>query len=112
MENSFTVPPDYQQSFQRLLPYMAHGLRNDPQCLEAVVLYLKLGGEKLARIAIDAFNQSHRLQNAQLQRKRLEEALLADLEKLEEDEEVGEDEEDEETHNETPEPGDDDLPDY
>jgi len=90
MESSFTIPQELNYSFQRLTPYMTPRLRNDEQSLEAIVLYLKLGGEKLARIAIDAYNQTHRLQDAADQKLRLEETLLA---KQMEDEESDEDEE-------------------
>lgn len=90
MDTNFTVPNEYQESFQRLLPHMVAGLRNDPHGLEAIYLYLKLGGEKLARIAIDAYNQTHRLKNAQMQKLRLEEALMA--EQLDEAEENEDDE--------------------
>lgn len=95
MDSTFTVPNDYQESFQRLIPHMVAGLRNDPQSLEAIYLYLKLGGEKLARIAIDAYNQTHRLKNAQMQKLRLEEALMAE----QMDESEGEEDEDEELEN-------------
>ncbi|MFZ1986215.1 MAG: hypothetical protein WAU91_17515 [Desulfatitalea sp.] len=91
MDTNFTVPSEFRESFQRLLPHMVAGLRNDPQGLEAIYLYLKLGGEKLARIAIDASNQTHRLKNAQMQKLRLEEALMAEqLEEAEEEEEEDE----------------------
>lgn len=91
MDTNFTVPNEYQESFQRLLPHMVAGLRNDPRGLEAIYLYLKLGGEKLARIAIDAYNQTHRLKNAQMQKLRLEEALMAEqMEESEEDEDEDE----------------------
>ena len=87
METNFTVPHEYKESFQRLTPHMVAGLRNDPQGLEAIYLYLKLGGEKLARIAIDAYNQTHRLKNAQMQKLRLEEALMAEqMDEVEEEE--------------------------
>lgn len=90
MEKEFTILPEHRVSFQRLLPHMVTGLRNDPQELEAIYLYLKLGGEKLARIAIDAFNQTHRLKNAQMQKLRLEQALMAEQREAQEE---GEDEE-------------------
>jgi hypothetical protein len=90
MENAFTVPPEFRESFQRLLPYMSAGLRNDPQEIEAIFLYLKLGGEKLARIAIDAFNQTHRLKNAQMQKMRLEQALTSEPTENGEDEDEDE----------------------
>jgi hypothetical protein len=104
METNFTVPNEYQESFHRLTPHMVAGLRNDPQSLEAIYLYLKLGGEKLARIAIDAYNQTHRLKNAQMQKLRLEEALMA--EQLDESEE-NEDDEDALGNKEEGEEGDD-----
>ncbi|MBI5897557.1 MAG: hypothetical protein HZB24_16605 [Desulfobacterales bacterium] len=91
MGTNVTVPDEFQESFRRLLPHMVAGLRNDPQGLEAIYLYLKLGGEKLARIAIDAYNQTHRLKNAQMQKLRLEEALMAEqMEESEEDEDEDE----------------------
>ena len=77
MESNFTIPQELQMSFQRLIPYMSPGLRNDEQGLTSVLLYLKLGGERLARIVIDAYNQTHRLQEVAEQKLRLEETLLA-----------------------------------
>ena len=104
MDTTFTVPNEYQESFHRLTPYMVAGLRNDPQSLEAIYLYLKLGGEKLARIAIDAYNQTHRLKNAQMQKLRLEEALMAEQIG---DSEESEDDEDGLENKEVREPGED-----
>ncbi len=87
MDSTFTIPNEYHEPFQRLVPHMVAGLRNDPQSLEAIFLYLKLGGEKLARIAIEAYNQTHRLKNAQMQKLRLEEALMAEqMDESDEDE--------------------------
>lgn len=94
MQNTFTIPEDLRLPFQRLLPYMSPGLRSDQNGLEAILLYLKLGGEKLARAAIDAYNQTLRLKTAELQKLRLEEALLADrLEDSDDDDDEDEDEE-------------------
>jgi hypothetical protein len=73
---------------------MAPRLRNDEQSLEAVLLYLKLGGEKLARVAIDAYNQTYRLQAVAEQKLRLEETLLAKQMAEEEEQEEDEDDED------------------
>lgn len=95
MEATFTVPEELQSSFQRLLPHMTAGLRNDPEGLESVLLYLKLGGERLARIAIDAYNQTDRLKNAELQKQRLEEAMLAEQLDSSEDDEDDDDLDDE-----------------
>jgi len=97
MESNFTVPQELQMSFQRLIPYMSPALRKDVQGLEAILLYLKMGGERLARIAIDAYNQTHRLKDAAEQKLRLEETLLAkQLEDEADDEDEEDDEEDEE----------------
>ncbi len=92
MESNFTVPQELQMSFQRVIPYMSPGLRKDEQGLEAILLYLKLGGERLARIAIDAYNQTHRLKDAAEQKLRLEETLLA--KQLEDEADEDDDDED------------------
>ena len=96
MESNFTIPQELQMSFQRLIPYMSPGLRSDEQGLASVLLYLKLGGERLARIVIDAYNQTHRLQDVAEQKLRLEEMLLAKQMADEADENDGDDEEEEE----------------
>lgn len=94
METEFNIPQELKLSYQRLLPYMVNAVRSDLQSQEAILLYLRLGGEKLARIAIDAYNQTHRMEAAKLQKLRLEEAMLAD--QMDESEDEDEDEEDEE----------------
>ncbi len=78
MDPIFMIPPDNPNALQRLMPYMMPELRNDPQNLAAILLFFKLGGDKLARIAIDAFNQTQRLKNAQALKLRLKASLLDD----------------------------------
>lgn len=78
MDTTLSIPPDIQTAMQRLQPYMSTDLRNDPGNLKAIALFLKLGGEKLARIAIDAHNQTYRMRNAQAQRLRLKQSMLND----------------------------------
>lgn len=92
MDQSFSLPQELQTSFQRIMPYMSARLRNDQQSIEAIALYLKLGGERLARIAIDAYNQTHRLQDAADQKLRLEETLLAKQMENENDDDEDEEE--------------------
>ena len=106
MTEPFTIPDNYHQSFRRLFPYLDGSLQNDQQVLGALLLFLKIGGEKLARIAIDAFNETHRLNEAQMKRLLREEAMLR--ENIDEDEEQEEEETDERNEDE----GEDDLPDY
>ena len=98
METEFTIPQELRLSYQRLLPYMVNAVRGDIHCQEAILLYLKLGGEKLARIAIDAYNQTYRLEAAKLAKLRLEEALMADQmdDSDEDDEDEDEGDEDDE----------------
>lgn len=107
MELKPTIPPETRQSLQRLMPYMSQELRNDPQRLEAILLFFKLGGDKLARIVIDAYNQTQRLQKVQEQRMRLRAEMLDALEEAEKDEDDdGEDDDDDDAVD------DDDLNDY
>lgn len=108
MEQSFTLPQELQTSFQRIMPYMSARLRNDQQSIEAIALYLKLGGERLARIAIDAYNQTHRLQDAADQKLRLEETLLAkQMENENDDDDDEEEEEGAENNSENDDPDND-----
>ena len=96
METEFTIPQELRLSYHRLLPYMVNAVRSDLQSQEAILLYLKLGVEKLARIAIDAYNQTYRMEAAKLQKLRLEAALLADqMEEADDDEDENESEDSE-----------------
>lgn len=93
MDSAFSVPNEYRVSLQRLYPHMPAFLRNDARAQEAICLYLKLGGEKLARCAIDAYIQTHRLKTAENQKKLRAEALLAEQNETD-GEESAEDDED------------------
>ena len=76
MNYNIDIPDEYKNSFQRLIPYFPSALREDPKALESILLYMKVGGERLARIAIDAFKQNQHLSDAETQ-KRLREAALS-----------------------------------
>ena len=91
MDDHFTIPEEYEASFRRILPYLMAPMQKNNQILESLLLYLKLGGEKMARIAIDALNVSQRLQDAEVKKQLREQELLNDN-----DQEDLEDEEDEE----------------
>ena len=65
MADQFTIPEEFDTSIRRIFPYLAAPLQRNPQILESLLLYLKLGGEKMARIAIDALNATQRLQDAE-----------------------------------------------
>jgi len=94
MADQFTVPEEYAVSFRRILPYLAHPLKKNIQILESLLLYLKLGGEKMARIAIDAMNVTQRLQDAEVKKQLREQELLNDERQEDLDEDEDEDEED------------------
>jgi hypothetical protein len=96
MVDQFTVPEEYEYSFRRIMPYLMSPLHNDLQILESLLLYLKLGGEKMARIAIDAMNVTLRLQDAELKKQLREQELLNDndREDLEDDNDDSDDEDD------------------
>lgn len=90
MAEHFTIPDELEIPLRRILPYLAAPMQKNPQVLESLVLYLKLGGEKMARIAIDALNVTQRLQDAELKKQMREQELLAgentdDLESDEDD---------------------------
>ena len=87
MAEPFSIPEEYALSFRRLLPYLTAPLQNDPDVHASVMLYLKLGGEKLARAAIDAFNVSRKLEDVELIRLLREEALRNDLQEVENEDE-------------------------
>jgi hypothetical protein len=94
MSNAVTIPEEYQESFRRLLPYMIPSLRSDKEALEAILLYLKLGDERLAKIAIEAMNADRRLSEAALRRKLREESMLRDQSEASDDDEDSDDDDD------------------
>jgi hypothetical protein len=65
MADQFMVPEEFEISIRRIFPYLAAPLQKNPQVLDSLLLYLKLGGEKMARIAIDALNATQRLKDAE-----------------------------------------------
>lgn len=100
MAKQFAFPEEYEIAYRRILPYLSAPLQREPQVLQSLLLYLKLGGERLARIAIDALNVSQRQRDAEMLKLLRHEAMLADSEDENEDEDEdeneNEDEEDEE----------------
>lgn len=98
MADQFTVQEEFEVSFRRILPYLAAPLRYNQRVLESLLLYLKLGGEKMARIVIDAMNVTQRLQDAQLRKQLREQELLNDdsREGLDDDDDDDDDENKEE----------------
>jgi hypothetical protein len=97
MDDQFSVPEEYAVSFRRILPYLMAPLQRNTQVLESLLLYLKLGGEKMARTVVDALNVTQRLQDAEVKKQLREQELLNDndQEDLDADEDENGDQEDE-----------------
>jgi hypothetical protein len=82
MNQNIMIPDELKSLFQRLMPHFPIALREDPKALEAIILYLKVGGEKLARIAIEAYKQNQRLSYAEAQKRLRETAMSAETANL------------------------------
>lgn len=53
MKKSFYIEDDLQNTFHNLLNQLPEPLRDDAQIQKVILVYLKLGGEKLAHHGID-----------------------------------------------------------
>ncbi len=101
MADTFEIPDGYQDSFRRLIPYMAAPLQKDPKVFESLYIFLKLGGERLARVVIEAYNVNQRQLEIAVMR-RLREAAFFEEQLDEADDE--DDEDDDEKDEEAPDP--------
>ena len=105
MDQQFEIPEEYEIPIRRVLPHLTAALQNDPKVLQALVLYLKLGGEKMARIVIDALNVTHKIQYAEMLKKMREEAML----RGQDDDDASDDDDDEDDDDEESDGEDDDI---
>ncbi len=95
MFNTVEVPRSILGSFKRVSRRIPVELKKDEELLKLVVDYLQLGGEKLARQAVDAARQTLVLDNIQRRKKAREEALIRAAEaRLAADEDPDRDEDD------------------
>lgn len=76
MIDQFDVPKDLMGSFKRVSRRIPVALRKDEALIKTIVAYLKLGGEKLARQAVESAKQTLDLEVAQRRKKAREEALI------------------------------------
>jgi hypothetical protein len=76
MIDQIEVPKDLMGSFKRVSRRIPVELRKDETLIKTVVDYLQLGGEKLARQAVEAAKQTHELEVAQRRKKAREDALI------------------------------------
>lgn len=76
MIDPIDVPVDLMGAFKRVSRRIPVELRKDDELIKTVVAYLRLGGEKLARQAVESAKQTHELEVAQRRKKAREEALI------------------------------------
>ena len=57
MREAFEVPEAYQAAFRRLRRRMPADLQADPAVMETALLYLKMGGEKVAAHRLALFRK-------------------------------------------------------
>jgi len=76
MIDQIDIPKELMGSFKRVSRRIPVDLRKDEELIKTVVDYLQLGGEKLARQAVEAAKQTYELEVAQRRKKSREEALI------------------------------------
>jgi hypothetical protein len=76
MIEDIEVPKKLMGSFKRVVRRIPVDLKKDEELIRTVVAYLELGGEKLARQAVEAAKQTLGLEVAQRRKKAREEALI------------------------------------
>lgn len=76
MIEKFNVPSELSGSFKRIARRIPVDLKKDEELVKTIVSYLQLGGERLARQAVEAAKQTLELEVAQRKKKAREEALI------------------------------------
>jgi hypothetical protein len=112
MVNTIEVPQRLIGSFKRIARRIPVDLKKDEQLVKTIVAYLQLGGEKLARQAVDTAKQTLELEFIQRRKKAREEALIraaeARLAAADKDDDQGDDDFDDDDDNDN----DDDMKDF
>ena len=90
------IPNELAGSYKRVSRRIPVDLKKDEALIRTVIAYLKLGGEKLARQAVEAAKQTYGLELAQRKKKAREEALIraAEARLAANDEATGEEDDD------------------
>ena len=70
------IPEELKGSFKRVARRIPVDLKKDEELIKTVIAFLELGGEKLARQAVDAAKQTLELEKIQKRKKAREEALI------------------------------------
>lgn len=76
MIDDIEVPKKLMGPFKRVVRRIPVDLKKDEELIRTVLAYLALGGEKVARQAVEAAKQTLELEVAQRRKKAREEALI------------------------------------
>ena len=76
MLDKFEVPRELMGSFKRIARRVPVELKKDEELIQTLIAYLQLGGEKLARQAVEAAKQTLALEATVRRKKAREEALI------------------------------------
>lgn len=76
MIDKFNVPEEHQTAFRRLLRILPDSFREDEKKMQTLLIYLKLGGERLARLRLEIAKRPFQREFALF--KRIQRELLAD----------------------------------
>ena len=63
MKKSFYIQDDLQITYHNLLSQLPEPLRNDAQVQKVILVYLKLGGERLAQHGIDVIKKRFKIEH-------------------------------------------------
>ena len=83
MNETLEIPEALRMTWNRLLNRMPIKLRQKQDVLESVLIFLKLGGERLARQAIEAAKASLTLEETRIRRQQKAETMRRAAERLE-----------------------------
>ena len=97
MVKGLNIPDEFQYTFKRLINLVPYKQRNDRHTQKIVLLYLKLGGEKLARQYVEVLKSDLRenKDRTETSKKSNHEGHLSSDPNFPEDEDEDEDSEDE-----------------
>ena len=113
MNDKVEVPQNLMGPYKRVARRIPVDLKKDEELMKTIVAYLQLGGEKLARQAVESAKQTHELEVAKRKKKAREDALIraaeARLAAATEDAEKDDDDYDEDDDEDE---DDDDMKDY
>jgi hypothetical protein len=76
MIDNVEVPKNLMGSFKRVARRIPVDLKKDEELIKTIVAYLQLGGEKLARQAVESAKRTLELEVAQRKKRAREEALI------------------------------------